>query len=505
MNKRQYFRDNTSESGVALVFALAMLALLLIMLIGFLASAIFEQRIAYNQSGQSITRTIARSALARASNVLAVYENDIADEIPAFAGYADDNSGSELKADTVRRMVPVSSANTTDITTMDNAEADTIIKKLLKQQGLNADNYYWDKDNKPQWVPMIVSVPAGASQQKHITGRFAYTIIPNLGIEANLLNKAEPTKRIGGKYEELPFSGLELANTNWSRIFNKSKWMSLDMLGSRYVLGNSGNNPWKTYLDSADKAREDFREKEATTFMEVVNTFLTSDQDRLTNYDDGRIDLAEIGTQANADKVADLIASDSDTKKQIAANIVDYVDTNNTPTSDVAASSWLTSSTHPTFAGNEKTPYINQIVPAISLTATYSRTYTDTGNFFNRQRTYVQKLSNMKIRGKVYVELINIYPQSLKAKKVVLKGLKVTFKDTGIIRGGGDAKFVLINDLISIWGIVLPVSFLAAFVFKWPPVVVIACLNADQVFKCGASGIKVNRYRWMKKLTRKDV
>lgn len=73
---------------------------------------------------------------------------------------------------------------------------------------------------------------------------------------------------------------------------------------------------------------------------------------------------------------------------------------------------------------------------------------------------------------------------------------------TGIIRGGGDAKFVLVNDLISIWGIVLPLSFLAAFVFKWPPVAVIACLNADQVFKCGASGIKCNRYTWMKKLTR---
>ena len=75
---------------------------------------------------------------------------------------------------------------------------------------------------------------------------------------------------------------------------------------------------------------------------------------------------------------------------------------------------------------------------------------------------------------------------------------------TGIIRGGGDAKFVLINDLISIWGIVLPVSCLAAFVFKLPPVVVIACLNADQVFKCGAAGIKVNRYTWMKKLTRNE-
>ena len=73
---------------------------------------------------------------------------------------------------------------------------------------------------------------------------------------------------------------------------------------------------------------------------------------------------------------------------------------------------------------------------------------------------------------------------------------------TGIVRGGGDAKFVMVNDLISIWGIVIPVSLLAAFVFEWPPVVVIACLNADQVFKCGAAFIKVNRYRWMKKLTR---
>ncbi len=73
---------------------------------------------------------------------------------------------------------------------------------------------------------------------------------------------------------------------------------------------------------------------------------------------------------------------------------------------------------------------------------------------------------------------------------------------TGIIRGGGDAKFVLVNDLISIWGIVIPVSLLAAFVLEWPPVAVIACLNADQVFKCGAAFVKVNRYKWMKKLTR---
>ena len=73
--------------------------------------------------------------------------------------------------------------------------------------------------------------------------------------------------------------------------------------------------------------------------------------------------------------------------------------------------------------------------------------------------------------------------------------------NTGIIRGGGDAKYVLRMDLISIWGIVLPLSFLAAFVFHWSPVAVIACLNADQVFKSIPAIIKCNRFHWIKRLT----
>lgn len=75
---------------------------------------------------------------------------------------------------------------------------------------------------------------------------------------------------------------------------------------------------------------------------------------------------------------------------------------------------------------------------------------------------------------------------------------------TGIVRGGGDSKFILINDLISIWGIVIPLSFLGAFVFGWSPVIVILCLNSDQIFKCAAAAIKVNRYKWIKKLTKND-
>lgn len=75
---------------------------------------------------------------------------------------------------------------------------------------------------------------------------------------------------------------------------------------------------------------------------------------------------------------------------------------------------------------------------------------------------------------------------------------------TGIVRGGGDTKFCMYNDIISIWLIVLPVSALAAFVFKWPPLAVVICLNADQIFKCLAIGIRCNRYKWVKKLTRDE-
>lgn len=71
----------------------------------------------------------------------------------------------------------------------------------------------------------------------------------------------------------------------------------------------------------------------------------------------------------------------------------------------------------------------------------------------------------------------------------------------GIVRGGGDASFVLKNDLVSIWGIVLPLSALGAFVFDFHPVLVLFCLNSDQLFKCAAAAIKCNRYTWIKKLT----
>ncbi|MBE5816682.1 MAG: MATE family efflux transporter [Clostridiales bacterium] len=73
---------------------------------------------------------------------------------------------------------------------------------------------------------------------------------------------------------------------------------------------------------------------------------------------------------------------------------------------------------------------------------------------------------------------------------------------TGIVRGGGDTRFVLIVDSIFMWLIVLPISAIAAFKFNLSPVIVFICLKSDQILKCAVAVVKVNRYTWIKKLTR---
>ena len=75
---------------------------------------------------------------------------------------------------------------------------------------------------------------------------------------------------------------------------------------------------------------------------------------------------------------------------------------------------------------------------------------------------------------------------------------------TGIVRGGGNTRFVLYNDLIFQWLIVLPLSYLCAFKWMLSPVIVFFCLKSDQITKCFVAVWQVNSYRWVRKVTRED-
>ncbi len=86
---------------------------------------------------------------------------------------------------------------------------------------------------------------------------------------------------------------------------------------------------------------------------------------------------------------------------------------------------------------------------------------------------------------------------------VVIVGMSYQMPTNGgIIKGGGNIMFVVKMDLISIWLIVIPLSFFMAFVVKASPAVVVCCLNADQIFKCIPAYLKANYGNWIRKLTR---
>lgn len=77
--------------------------------------------------------------------------------------------------------------------------------------------------------------------------------------------------------------------------------------------------------------------------------------------------------------------------------------------------------------------------------------------------------------------------------------------NTGIIRGGGNAIYVVYLDIICIWVIVMPLSLFMAFVMNASPVVVVWCLNSDQIFKCIPAFIEANYGNWIRKLTRETI
>jgi len=76
---------------------------------------------------------------------------------------------------------------------------------------------------------------------------------------------------------------------------------------------------------------------------------------------------------------------------------------------------------------------------------------------------------------------------------------------SGIIQSGGDTKYGMIVDTAFIFLFTLPLAASSAFIFGWPAVVTFMFLKADQILKCITHGIKVNRFRWIRVLTREKA
>ena len=72
----------------------------------------------------------------------------------------------------------------------------------------------------------------------------------------------------------------------------------------------------------------------------------------------------------------------------------------------------------------------------------------------------------------------------------------------GIFRAGGDSRFGLICDTITMWVVSVPLGFFSAFVLKLPPMVVYFILCLDEFWKIPVVYKHYKSFKWLKNITR---
>ena len=74
----------------------------------------------------------------------------------------------------------------------------------------------------------------------------------------------------------------------------------------------------------------------------------------------------------------------------------------------------------------------------------------------------------------------------------------------GIFCAGGDTKFGLKCDAVTMWVVLIPAGMLAAFVFKLPVMAVYFIISMDEVIKVPAVYAHYKKYRWVRNLTENE-
>lgn len=72
----------------------------------------------------------------------------------------------------------------------------------------------------------------------------------------------------------------------------------------------------------------------------------------------------------------------------------------------------------------------------------------------------------------------------------------------GILRGGGDNRFVFWLEMSFLWFIAIPLGFIAAFVLKLPIVLVFLIIRSDEILKSFIGAFRVIRGKWIHDVTR---
>lgn len=107
--------------------------------------------------------------------------------------------------------------------------------------------------------------------------------------------------------------------------------------------------------------------------------------------------------------------------------------------------------------------------------------------------------------------IINYYQVSAETKLIAWElmdaiGFIVIFQamnsilTKGVLRAGGDTRFLMLGDILFLWVASIPLGVLAGLVFHWPAFWIYTMLKIDQIIKCVWCYFRLRSRKWMKKI-----
>ena len=75
----------------------------------------------------------------------------------------------------------------------------------------------------------------------------------------------------------------------------------------------------------------------------------------------------------------------------------------------------------------------------------------------------------------------------------------------GVLRGGGDTRFLMAADVLFLWLVSIPLGAIAGLVLHLPAFVIYICLRADYIIKTIWCTLRLLKGKWMNKVSSDHV
>lgn len=112
------------------------------------------------------------------------------------------------------------------------------------------------------------------------------------------------------------------------------------------------------------------------------------------------------------------------------------------------------------------------------------------------------------IAGRYYVDIYNLtddtrqtaYTMIYAAAPTTIFMITSSVLTKGVLRGGGDTKFLMFCDIFFQWCISIPLGALAGLVFKWPVFWIYLCIYSERFIRTAVASVRLAGKKWIQSL-----